>query len=214
MPALPALNYAPPPDGPAIVHADDALLIVEKPAGLLSVPGRDPAHRDSVQTRLAASHPESRLIHRLDMDTSGLMVFARTPAAQRHLGLQFERRHIHKTYHALVAGAPGEDQGHIDAPIRTDWPNRPLQMIHPEGRAAQTDWHLEAAGPPARLRLHPRTGRSHQLRLHLAHIGMPILGDRFYDGAAAPRLMLHASALGLRHPNGGAQVQFESPCPF
>ena len=214
MPALPALHYDPPRDGPSVLHVDEALLIVDKPAGLLSVPGRDPAHGDCVQGRLAAMYPNSRLVHRLDMDTSGVMVFACTPEAQRHLGLQFEKRHVRKTYHALTARAPEGTSGRIDAPIRTDWPNRPLQQIHPEGRAAQTDWHLEAAGPPARLRLHPLTGRSHQLRLHLAHLGLPIIGDRFYDGALAPRLMLHASAIELRHPIGGAALRFESPCPF
>ena len=144
-PPCPSSITAPPPDGPTILHQDDALLIVDKPAGLLTVPGRDPAHGDCVQSRLAASHPESLLVHRLDMDTSGVMIFARTRPAQRHLGLQFERRHIRKTYVALVGAAPDTREGRIDAPIRTDWPNRPLQEVHPEGRPARTDW--VTAGP-------------------------------------------------------------------
>lgn len=214
MSALPELDYQPPRSGPTILHEDDALLVIEKPAGLLSVPGRALEHRDSVQTRLARSHPESRLVHRLDLDTSGLMVFAQTREAQRHLGLQFERRHIRKTYTALTAKPPPEPSGRIDAPIQTDWPNRPLQKICAQGRPAITDWQILSDGPPTRLALHPLTGRSHQLRLHLAHIGLPIIGDRFYNGAPAPRLMLHASALTLRHPIGGAETTFQSPCPF
>ena len=214
--APPPLHYDPPASPLAILHSDAQLLIVDKPAGLLSVPGRDPGHRDCVLSRLQAEDPAALLIHRLDLDTSGVMVFARTKAAQRHLGLQFERRHVSKSYTARVNGHPGAS-GRVAAPLRADWPNRPLQMVcEREGRPALTDWvRLAQEGPACRLRLTPITGRSHQLRVHMAHIGHPILGDRFYgDPGSAERLMLHATSLTVRHPDGGAPVTFDSPCPF
>lgn len=215
---LPALNYDPPPGLPEIVHKDAALLIAVKPAGLLSVPGRDPAYADCMLSRLQAHDPAVLLVHRLDLDTSGVMVFARSKPAQRHLGLQFERRHTKKTYIAHISGRPTENTGRIEAPLTADWPNRPLQKVcHQTGRHATTDWVVDDGHGDAsatQLILTPVTGRSHQLRVHLAHIGYPIIGDRFYGGAPAERLMLHASELELRHPNSGAPVAFQSPCPF
>ncbi|MEM6466034.1 MAG: pseudouridine synthase [Pseudomonadota bacterium] len=212
----PPLIYAPPVGNIPILYQDAQLCFVDKPAGLLSVPGKDPAHKDCVATRLSDQDPHSRLVHRLDMDTSGLMVFARTPTAQRHLGLQFERRHVAKTYVALVAGEVARDEGEIDLPLIADWPNRPLQKVcHETGKPAQTAWRVVARGRDwTRLELSPRTGRSHQLRVHLRALGHPILGDRFYDGPAAPRLMLHALRLSLRHPEGGRRMTVQSPLPF
>lgn len=208
-------DYQPPGGDLAILHEDAALLVVEKPPGLLSVPGKDPAHKDCVLSRLVELRPEALLVHRLDMDTSGLMVFAKHKKAQRHLGLQFERRHIGKVYQALVAGVLAKDEGQVDLPLIVDWPNRPLQKIcHETGRAAQTDWQvLERGADHTRVRLVPKTGRSHQLRVHMLALGHPIVGDRFY-GNPGPRLMLHAEALSLYHPDGGARVEFTSDVPF
>jgi len=159
------------------------------------------------------------LVHRLDRDTSGVMVFALTANAQRHLGLQFEKRHVKKTYVARVWGEIREKTGTVDLPLIVDWPNRPLQMVdHENGRSAQTDWRvMRIDGKETRVRLFPKTGRSHQLRVHMREIGHPILGDPFYaDGAARdyPRLMLHAESLRFRHPDGGAGVTFKKPVPF
>ena len=210
--------YAPPTDPLKIIHADDDLLVVDKPAGLLSVPGRDLP--DSLQTRLKDRHPESLLVHRLDMATSGLMVFARNKTAQRHLGLQFERRHTTKTYLARVAGTVDGESGRINLPLIADWPNRPRQMVSwKHGKPSTTDWEVLAREEnTTRLALHPITGRSHQLRVHCWAMGHPILGDRIYamDDVfeAAPRLQLHAWKLGLRHPTGGDPIEFESPCWF
>ena len=209
-----------PPDTPlAILHADHEILLVDKPAGLLSVPGRGAHLTDSLLTRVQAVFPEARLVHRLDRDTSGGMVFALTPSAQRNLGLQFERRHVKKTYIARVWGRVEAKTGTVDLPLIVDWPNRPLQMVdHARGRPALTEWrvarHEEAT---TRIRLYPKTGRSHQLRVHMREIGHPILGDPFYaEGPArdAPRMMLHAESLRLRHPDGGKAITFSSPCPF
>lgn len=213
-------HYDPPLAPLEILHRDAALLLVNKPAGLLSVPGKSPAHRDCLESRVKAAYPEALLVHRLDMDTSGVMVFAMTKAAQRHLGLQFERRHLEKTYIAEVWGSLPGDSGEIDLPMIVDWPNRPLQKIcHDSGKPALTRWQVICrVRDRTRLRLTPKTGRSHQLRLHLKALGHPILGDRFYaDGAAlaaADRLMLHAESLTLFHPEGGAKQRFECPCPF
>jgi tRNA pseudouridine32 synthase/23S rRNA pseudouridine746 synthase len=212
-------RYDPPQTPLSILHRDAHLLVVEKPPGLLSVPGKGAALADCLTGRLRAEFPEVLLVHRLDRDTSGVMVFARTPQAQRHLGLQFERRHLSKTYVARVWGQVAEDAGTVDLPIIVDWPNRPLQKIdHQAGRPAQTDWKLiRRDDSESRLRLFPRTGRSHQLRLHMREIGHPILGDPFYATGAArafPRLMLHAEGLKLRHPEGGGWMKFVSEVPF
>jgi tRNA pseudouridine32 synthase/23S rRNA pseudouridine746 synthase len=159
------------------------------------------------------------LVHRLDRDTSGVMVFAMSPAAQRHLGLQFERRHTKKTYVARVWGEMAEKTGTVDLPLIVDWPNRPLQMVdHENGRPAVTDYRVMRTGNgESRVRLYPQTGRSHQLRVHMLSLGHPILGDPFYATGAArefSRLMLHSETLQLRHPNGGRGVRFTSKAPF
>ena len=209
-----------PPDVPLdILHHDHEILVAAKPAGLLSVPGRGEHLSDCLIARVQRAFPEALLVHRLDRDTSGVMVFALTRNAQRNLGLQFERRHVHKTYVARVWGSPEADEGEVDLPLIVDWPNRPKQHVNFEtGKPAQTDWRVvRREGDTTRMRLTPRTGRSHQLRVHMAEIGHPILGDPFYaDGPAQdfPRLMLHSETLRLRHPDGGETRSFTAPAPF
>lgn len=202
----------------SILYKDDDLLFIDKPAGLLSVPGK--TEPDCVEARLRKQFPEALTVHRLDMATSGVMIFARNKPAQRHIGLQFERRHLAKTYIAIVDGIVAEDTGHIDLPLRADWPNRPLQMVcHEQGRASQTDWRVLARlDGRTRLELTPLTGRSHQLRVHLKAIGHTILGDEFYAQGdvleASPRLLLHAHTLSLFKPTGGERITVTSPLPF
>ena len=203
-----------------LLHEDAALLVFCKPSGLLSVPAKPPGPADCLEARVRAAWPEALLVHRLDRDTSGVMVFARSPLAQRHLNWQFERRQVKKGYVARVWGAVAEAGGRIELPLIVDWPNRPRQMVcFARGKAAVTDWRVEAREAGAtRLALAPLTGRSHQLRVHLCALGHPILGDNFYAHpealAAADRLQLHAERLGFRHPIGGAWVEFAAPAPF
>lgn len=211
--------YTPPNDPVRILHRDAQILIVDKPPGLLSVPGKGEGLSDCLIERIRADIPEVLLVHRLDRDTSGVMVFALTSRAQRHLGLQFEKRQMSKVYVARVWGRVEGEAGTVDLPIIVDWPNRPLQKIdHETGRPARTDWKLvRREALESRLRLFPHSGRSHQLRLHMKEIGHPILGDPLYaDGPARdfPRLMLHAEGLKFRHPDGGAWMKFTVPCPF
>lgn len=209
-----------PPDTPLdILHQDHELLVVNKPSGLLSVPGRGEHLADCLITRIQAVFPEALLVHRLDRDTSGVMVFAMTPHAQRHLGLQFEKRQVKKVYVARVYGAVEGGEGTVDLPLIVDWPNRPRQHVDFEnGKPAVTDWKVAKRGDnETRMRLFPQTGRSHQLRVHMLELGHPILGDPFYaTGPAldAPRLMLHAESLRLRHPDGGRGMIFKAKCPF
>ena len=213
--------YDPPPGLPPIVHQDTAFLAVDKPAGLLSVPGKLSA--DSALLRVREAFGDALLVHRLDLATSGVMLFPLHKRARRHIARQFERRYVKKTYQAIVAGEVS-GRGRIDLPLRCDWPNRPLQMVdHAEGKTAITEWEavetLQFGGMAAtRLTLRPLTGRSHQLRVHCRELGHPILGDRLYapDAAfgAAPRLLLHAQSLELRHPDGGAPTVVQSPVPF
>jgi len=211
--------YSPPNTPLELIHEDHELLVVNKPAGLLSVPGKGDHLKDCLITRLQAAFPEALLVHRLDMDTSGVIVFARTPAAQRHLGLQFEKRMMKKSYLALVWGQVDGKEGVIDLPLIVDWPNRPLQKVcHETGRAAVTEWKvLRHDETSTRMRLFPQTGRSHQLRVHMRELGHPILGDPFYATGPArnfPRLMLHAETLRLRHPDGGRGMTFRAKNPF
>lgn len=223
------LDYRPPPGLPRVVEMDEAFVLVDKPSGLLSVPGRLPQHHDSALLRLQAAYGPLWVVHRLDMDTSGLIVYARTREAAASLGRQFETRQVHKVYEALVWGSPPSSSGWIDLPIRLDWPHRPRQIIDArQGKASQTRYET-LYGPPAphqtiacsRLKLFPATGRSHQLRVHLSAIGLPIVGDRFYGlsasgnpGEAADRLMLHARELALLHPSTGAHRHWRAPAPF
>lgn len=211
--------YAPPPGPPVIVHADDHLLVADKPAGLLSVPGKGAEKADCLIARLQRLYPRVLLVHRLDTDTSGLIVFARTSAAQVALAGQFERRETGKVYLARLRGEVEADRGTVDLPLAVDWPNRPRQHVDlANGRPAVTDWEVAARGDgETRMRLMPRTGRSHQLRVHMAAIGHPILGDPLYATGPArdfPRLMLHAERLSFRHPGTGEVFTAVSDCPF
>ena len=211
--------YAPPDLPLEIVHEDHEVLVVGKPHGLLSVPGKGSHLADCLLSRIQSVFPHALLVHRLDRDTSGLMVFALSPHAQRHLGLQFEKRQVRKAYVARVEGEVAEKTGVIDLPLAVDWPNRPRQMVDPEnGRPAVTEWRLlRAGGGESRLRLFPKTGRSHQLRVHCLAIGHPILGDPFYASGPArdhPRLMLHSESLRFRHPDGGRTMSFSLKTPF
>ncbi|SFS90250.1 ribosomal large subunit pseudouridine synthase A [Sulfitobacter marinus] len=212
-------EYNPPQDPLVILHEDAEVLLVDKPAGLLSVPGKGPHLADCLITRVQAVFPDALLVHRLDRDTSGVMIFALTPYAQRHLGLQFEKRMTRKTYVARVWGVPEEKSGTIDLPLIVDWPNRPRQMVcHDTGKSAQTDWRLlKNEGDTSRIRLSPKTGRSHQLRVHMLSMGHPILGDPFYatgDALDFPRLMLHSEELRFNHPQGGHSTKIRSKAPF
>ncbi len=212
-------TYAPPAGPIRLLHVDDDLLIADKPAGLLSVPGRGEDRADCLIARLRVAFPAIRLVHRLDLDTSGVIAFALTPQAQAHLGRQFEARRVSKRYVALVAGQPEGAKGRVELPLIVDWPNRPRQKVcHDTGRPALTDWRvIRRHDSHARMQLKPVTGRSHQLRVHMQALGHPILGDTLYaSGAAAehPRLMLHAETLRLAHPATGAMMSFRAPAPF
>ncbi|MBL4766256.1 MAG: RNA pseudouridine synthase [Rhodobacteraceae bacterium] len=213
-------TYHPPSDPLDIVYSDAHYVIVNKPAGLLSVPGKTAALADCLEARVQAQWPQARIIHRLDMSTSGVMVMALGPEAHRHIGLQFEHRQTRKSYIAHVWGRVQGASGRIDLPLICDWPNRPLQKVDFEvGKAAQTDWEvLTLEEDYTRLRLHPKTGRSHQLRVHMLSLGHPILGDRLYAHerafGAAGRLLLHAESLGFRHPDGGAHMHYSVPSAF
>lgn len=212
-------TYTPPQDPLVILHEDTQVLLVDKPAGLLSVPGKGPHLADCLLARVQAAFPDALLVHRLDRDTSGVMIFALTPYAQRHLGLQFEKRMTKKTYVARVWGVPAAKTGTVDLPLIVDWPNRPLQMVcQKTGKPAQTDWRvIKNEGDTARVRLTPHTGRSHQLRVHMLSLGHPILGDPFYATGPArefPRLMLHSEELRFNHPEGGRSTKVRSAAPF
>jgi len=212
-------HYFPPMDPLDVVHLDHEILVVNKPSGLLSVPGRGALLADCLITRIQSEYPTALLVHRLDRDTSGVMVFALSPNAQRHLGLQFEKRQTKKTYVARVWGQIKADTGTVDLPIIVDWPNRPKQMIcHETGRAAVTDWQvINRDRGETRVKLSPKTGRSHQLRIHMLTLGHPILGDPFYgtpESQEATRLMLHSHRLRLRHPDGGEVMDFRAKLPF
>ena len=217
----------PVPPGLAVVFADEALLVFDKPAGLLAVPGRGDDKQDCLASRAQQQWPDALVVHRLDMATSGLIVLARSPAAQRALNLAFEKRQVHKQYEAVVDGhldAPGTPDGWglVDLPLIVDWPNRPRSIVdHSLGRPARTRWRVLEHDPVAgttRVLLEPVTGRSHQLRVHLQALGHPILGDLLYASpdtqAAAPRLLLHARKLALFHPATGQALQFDCPALF
>ncbi len=204
-----------------LLHVDERIVVVDKPAGLLSVPGRDGDAGDSVLQRIQRRFPEATgplLIHRLDLDTSGVLVFALDAQANRHIQRQFIRRTIEKRYVAWIDADLAESRGRIELPLRTDIHDRPRQIVDPiGGRPAITDWEvLERRDGRTRVALYPRTGRTHQLRVHAAHpdgLGAAIVGDRLY-GHPADRLMLHAESLRLRHPADGVWVTFESRAPF
>lgn len=208
-----------------VVAFDAHLVLVDKPAGLLSVPGRGPDKQDCVAARLQAAVPDALVVHRLDMATSGLLLMARGVEAQRALGRQFEHRQVLKRYVAVVAGRIGavaDGWRDIDLPLACDWPNRPRQMIdHERGRASRTRWRVlgyDTASDATRVELEPLTGRAHQLRVHLLALGHPILGDALYAPARvqarADRLLLHASELRIAHPVTGEPMHWRSAVPF
>ena len=207
------------------VYVDDSLLVVDKPSGLLAVPGRGPGKQDCLSARVQVHYPDALVVHRLDMDTSGLMVMARGALKQRILSRAFAARAVTKRYVAVVAGrleAPAQTWGEIDLPLICDWPNRPRQIVDLSlGKPSLTRWRVighESAGRATRVELEPVTGRSHQLRVHMCELGHPILGDPLYARpglrALAPRLQLHAARLQLLHPTDGRVLVFESAPPF
>lgn len=212
-------DYTPPDDPLEFLHDDAELVAVNKPAGLLSVPGRGEHLADCLITRVLAVYPHALLVHRLDRDTSGVMVFALTPHAQRHLNQQFATRTARKSYVARLSGLLEPKSGTVDLPLIVDWPNRPRQMVcHETGKPAQTDWRVLRHGDgETRVRLSPKTGRTHQLRVHMMALGHPILGDPLYASGAArehDRMMLHSEELRIKHPNSGVSLKFRAKAPF
>lgn len=203
-----------------ILYEDSDLLLVRKPDLLLSVPGRHPLNKDCLITRLQQHYPSASIVHRLDLDTSGIMVIPLNKTTHAHISRQFQQRQVEKSYHAIVYGIIEEDQGEIDLPIARDWTNRPLQKICLEtGKSALTRFEvLERRQDRTRILLRPVTGRSHQLRIHLRELGHPILGCDMYAHAEAlamaDRLLLHATTLGFEHPASGQWLQGECPPDF
>ena len=194
------------------------MLVVNKPAGLLAVPGRGADKQDCLSSRLQQIFPDALIVHRLDMSTSGLMLFARGAEMQRKLSHMFHEREVEKRYVAVVAGRLEREAGEVNLPIAADWPNRPLRKIDSElGKPSLTRYRLMSFDKSngTRVELEPVTGRTHQLRVHMAAIGHPILGDALYgDVSSAPRLLLHATTLDLLHPLTGAALHFVSSAPF
>lgn len=203
-----------------ILHEDEDLLLVRKPDLLLTIPGRHPLNRDCLISRLQRHYPGASIVHRLDLDTSGIMVVPLNRAAHAHISRQFQQRRVEKAYHAVVYGVVEQDAGEVHLPIACDWANRPRQVICRErGKAALTRYEvLERGADRTRLLLRPVTGRSHQLRIHMRELGHPILGCDMYAHdrarAMADRLMLHASALAFEHPATGDWLQGECPSDF
>ncbi|HID4046224.1 TPA: bifunctional tRNA pseudouridine(32) synthase/23S rRNA pseudouridine(746) synthase RluA [Pluralibacter gergoviae] len=214
--------YHPPQDPWLVVlYQDEHIVVVNKPSGLLSVPGRQEEHRDSIMTRIQRDYPAAESVHRLDMATSGVIAVALTKAAERELKRQFREREPKKQYLARVWGHPAQEKGLVDLPLICDWPNRPKQKVCVEtGKPAQTEYEVLEYAPDntARVLLKPITGRSHQLRVHMLALGHPILGDRFYATpealAMAPRLLLHAQTLTITHPAFGNSMTFRAPVDF
>jgi tRNA pseudouridine32 synthase/23S rRNA pseudouridine746 synthase len=208
------------PEQPRIIHEDPHLLLIHKPDLLLSVPGRHPINRDCMITRLQQRYPEVLLVHRLDLDTSGIMILARDKPTQSALSRLFQERAVSKRYRAWVHGEVKDDSGTIDLPIARDWDNRPLQRICAiDGKASLTHYRVLERRPAATLlELLPVTGRSHQLRIHCRELGHPIYGCDMYAPPAvlgsAPRLMLHATRIAFRHPATGRELVGHCPAPF
>lgn len=217
---------------PRVIYADDTLIAISKPSGLLSVPGRGPDKQDCAHRRVLADFSDALIVHRLDMGTSGILIFARGIDMLRVLGRQFETRQVHKRYTAIVRGSLPEKTGEIDLPLLTDWERRPRQKVDREsGKPALTRYtvrSVDAASGRSQVDLKPVTGRTHQLRVHLAALGTPIVGDPLYgteeerlaglhaapDSACFPRLLLHAEQLAIHHPKTGVPLLIEDPAPF
>lgn len=203
-----------------VIYQDDDIIAINKPSGLLSNPGRKKAHYDSAWSRIKAQFPTAELVHRLDMSTSGLIIFAKNKEAERHLKMQFRERITHKLYYARVWGALTEASGRIDLPLICDLPNRPKQKVcFEEGKPSVTDFEtIKVEKKTTLVRLLPITGRSHQLRVHMLALGNPIVGDEFYAPLEAirysPRLQLHAAELCFLHPSDNRPMHLFVPCPF
>ncbi|MDX1795557.1 MAG: pseudouridine synthase [Hydrogenovibrio sp.] len=203
-----------------VLYEDPDILVVDKPAGLLSVPGREADPSASLIGQIHTRYPDALIVHRLDMDTSGIMVLARNAQGHRALSKQFEQRQTKKQYQAICFGRPTQTKGSVNLPMRCDWENRPIQMIDfKQGKFAQTHWQLvEQMDRSFKVLLTPITGRSHQLRLHMKQLGHPILGDNLYADAdslnAALRLCLHASLLTFTHPTTAESLNFTHPAEF
>jgi tRNA pseudouridine32 synthase/23S rRNA pseudouridine746 synthase len=218
---MPKTFHYDPPREPwlTVLHADEDIVVLDKPSGLLTVPGKDAALKDSLEARVRERWPTATVVHRLDKDTSGILLMALNKKALGFLGSQFEHRRTTKSYAARVWGAMEEEHGVVDLPLATDWEHKPRQRVDYErGRPSRTEWWvLERELKATRVRLVPYTGRTHQLRVHMMTIGHPILGDEFYATGevldAADRLQLHAEELGFMHPNGSPML-FRSPAPF
>ncbi len=215
------MGYHPLPDtGLDVVHLDEAMVVLNKPAGLLSVPGRGDDRQDCLALRVQQRWADALIVHRLDMATSGLLVMGRGAAMQRALSLAFEQRLADKRYEAIVHGVVADDAGEIDLPLITDWPHRPRQMVCFErGKPSLTRFTVvsrDEAAQRTRVSLAPVTGRSHQLRVHLLALGHPIVGDELYapQGEAPARMLLHAAELGLPHPLNGEPMRWCSDVPF
>ena len=215
------LYVPPPPAGSTVIHVDEHCIVADKPSGLLSVPGRGPGKEDCLAARVQAEFADALIVHRLDMDTSGLLLLARGAPMQSALSRLFRERAVDKRYVAVVHGLVADDAGEVDLPLICDWPNRPRQIVeHAIGKPSLTRYRVLARDPAAnatRVELEPVTGRTHQLRVHMATLGHPILGDDLYGGPAtrlAERLLLHAMSLAFVHPATGEALQFRAEAPF
>lgn len=205
-----------------LIYADDTLLIVNKPSGLLSVPGRGEDKQDCLIKRVQTQYPDALIVHRLDRDTSGLLVMARGKEMQRRLSILFQNRQVEKRYVAVIEGQLAHDSGQVDLPLIVDWPNRPLHKVDFEtGKPSLTDYRVlsyDTARHCSRIELTPQTGRTHQLRVHMLALGHPILGDSLYANSAtrakADRLLLHAEYLAFPHPASGEHVDFTCVASF
>lgn len=218
----PSLYLPPPPEALEVIFADDAMIVVNKPAGLLSVPGRGADKADCMAARIQAEFADALIVHRLDMSTSGLLLLARGATMHRLLSMAFQDRDVSKRYLALVAGRLADTAGEVSLPLICDWPNRPRQKVDFDvGKPSLTRYlflDYDVALEASRVALEPITGRSHQLRVHMQQLGHPILGDDLYAPPAirdcVSRLMLHAEALQIRHPVSGEVIRFHCAAPF